>query len=225
MKRHFQSIVFYFGSFLHFAVGSDVVYVMQNRFLRVPEFANYYRNLSSHANKSFEDPILPHLLRALYGLSTSPTPLPSPQTCSSTAANFPSWNEVRDKLQISLQPSNVDALLVTKVSRSLQKLGEYQLGRGLMLTPPFQDDLLPGESRRGVETCFECQCQNFNIIPLGKLEMKEFLLSSRIYADTCQMNVFLSHIMNNFYMRRYMSFSIFYISHSSSTYDMLYYHV
>ena len=122
----------------------------------------------------------------------------SPGTCHSAANFLPSWNEVRDKLQISLEPSSVDALLVTKVSKSLQKLGEYQLGRGLMLTPPFQDDLLPGESRRGVETCFECQCQNFNIIPLGKLEMKEFLLSSRIYADTCQMYVFLSHIMNNF---------------------------
>ena len=145
-----------------FSVGSDVVYVMQNRFLRVPEFANYYRNLSSHANKSFEDPILPHLLRAFYGLSTLQ------QQCSDNAAsNFPPWNEVRDKLQISLEASNVDALLVTKVTKSLQKLGEYQLGRGLMLTPPFQDDLLPGESKRH-ESCFECQCQNFNIIPLGK---------------------------------------------------------
>ena len=167
------------------AVGSDVVYVMQNRFLRVPEFANFYRNLSSHANKSFEDPILPHLLRALYGLSTSP----SPGTCH-TAANFlPSWNEVRDKLQISLQPSSVDALLVTKVSKSLQKLGEYQLGRGLRLTPPFQDDLLPGESHRGVagETCFECQCQNFNIIPIGKkpAKMKElFFLSHQEFMLT-----------------------------------------
>ena len=74
---------------------------------------------------------------------------------------------MRDKLQISLEASNVDALLVTKVTKSLQKLGEYQLGRGLMLTPPFQDDLLPGESKRH-ESCFECQCQNFNIIPLGK---------------------------------------------------------
>ena len=74
---------------------------MQNLFLRVPEFANYYRNLSSHANKSFEDPILPHLLRSIYGLSTS-------TKCSE---EFPPWNEVRDELQISEESQKIDALL------------------------------------------------------------------------------------------------------------------
>ena len=142
---------------------------MQNRFSRVPEFATYYRNLSSYANKSFEDPILPHLLRSMYGLTTQ---------CSS---EMPAWNVVRDALQISEQVQTVHALLVTKVMKNLQTLGEFQLGRGLVLTPPFQDDFLPGESQKEDDTCFECQCQNVNLVPLGRKLLHWERMRSHVY--------------------------------------------
>ena len=41
---------------------------MQNEFLRVPEFIEHYRNLSSHTSKSSEDPNLMQLIRSLLGL-------------------------------------------------------------------------------------------------------------------------------------------------------------
>ena len=41
---------------------------MQNEFLRVPEFIEYYRNLSSHTSKSSEDQNLMQLIRSLLGL-------------------------------------------------------------------------------------------------------------------------------------------------------------
>ena len=47
---------------------TGAIYVMQNEFLRVPEFIEHYRNLSSHTSKSSEDPNLMQLIRSLLGL-------------------------------------------------------------------------------------------------------------------------------------------------------------
>ena len=78
---------------------------MQNIFLRVPEFIEYYRNLSSLASKSLEDPNLMHLVRPLVGLYD----LLENQGCNFT---LPSEGKVREILDIAFQQRKIDIILI-----------------------------------------------------------------------------------------------------------------
>ena len=46
-----------------------VLYVMQNKFNRAPEFIDVYRNLSAHTSKAVEDAASFQLMRAMVGLN------------------------------------------------------------------------------------------------------------------------------------------------------------
>lgn len=136
-------------------VKANSLYVMQNEFLRVPEFTEHYRNLSSHASKSWEDPILMQLIRSLAGLS---------DLAHNKGCNFslPSENDIRQNLQIDFQERKITAKMVT--SYRVVTIGQFMPRKGLRLEAEYQNQMLPGQGQ-GQQICY-CTCQNMNLVPL-----------------------------------------------------------
>ncbi len=104
---------------------------MQNEFLRVPEFMDHYRNLSSHTNKSWEDAILMQLIRSLVGITDLAA---DPNACN---FSLPSEARIRNDLQISQQEAIMSVLLITKSKATasgtlfpLSAFIKYEMGRG-----------------------------------------------------------------------------------------------
>ena len=107
---------------------------MQNEFLRVPEFIEYYRNMSSHASKSSEDPKLLPLIRTLLGLNNLIEAEATDGGCNLT---LPTEDQARDALGISFQQRKIGALLME--SSEFVTLGHYlHRGGGLQLEAKFE---------------------------------------------------------------------------------------
>ena len=109
---------------------------MRNKFNRAPEFIEVYRNLSAHTNKSVEDAASFQLMRILVGVY---------QLNGSNLTNIPSEAKVREVLQLSYQDRKIEVVLVNKTTSSAAAsseeviLGEFEINRGLILEPPYDN--------------------------------------------------------------------------------------
>lgn len=119
--------------------GPHQLYIMENEFLRVPEFMEDYRNMSSHTSKSWEDPSLMHLLRSLLGLVDHK----GQDFCN---FSLPSEAKVRDVLGITWQERQIRAkLLANGADQEMVNIGYFATRGGLQLRPLYQDAILPGQ--------------------------------------------------------------------------------
>ena len=134
---------------------------MQNEFLRVPEFIEYYRNMSSHASKSSEDPKLLPLIRTLLGLNNLIEVEATEGGCNLT---LPTEDQTRDVLGISFQERKINALLMESSSEFVT-LGHYlHRGGGLQLEAKFEDVILPGQQDEISQCSLNCQVSFFYFV-------------------------------------------------------------
>lgn len=140
--------------------GNSAVYLMVNDFLRMPEFTNHYRNLSSHANKTMEDAASFQLMRSMVGLQSLST------NGGGCHFSLPSTSQVQQKLGLTVQERKIVARLLLTASEVVD-IGEFRVDRGLSLVSKYEDALLPGEVRplATSEGCLNCKCQNMEVIP------------------------------------------------------------
>ena len=106
---------------------------MRNKFNRAPEFIEVYRNLSAHTNKSVEDAASFQLMRILVGVYQL--------NGGANLTNIPSEAKVREVLQLSYEDRKIEVVLVNNTSSASEEviLGEFEINRGLILKPPYDN--------------------------------------------------------------------------------------
>ena len=147
---------------------------MEPHFSRVPEFMDFFRNLSAHANKTAEDPGLMPFLRLFVGLQTLVVVEDKKafkRGCPDL--DLPSVNMVRKKLGLSEDPRQFKAKLQQISSENNSEsevIGEFTPDRGLELEDAYENVALPGQNLLDDEdevTCLhsDCRCLNMEVTP------------------------------------------------------------
>lgn len=121
---------------------------MENSFKRSPEYTDFYRNLSSHSSKSYEDPALFQLMRSLVGLYKA--------NGGCKNITLPSENQAREMLKLTYE----DKKIVVKLNNTIIGSFESSLG-GLSLNLDYEAKILPGQSEAN---CYNCKCLNMEVI-------------------------------------------------------------